>query len=76
MELGGSPTSRPAFGARQIPSAWIDGEQISIAHMRGCVRRSFWEMCKFDDRAKGFVSSHGIYNREKSFKVIAFDVTQ
>ena len=53
MVLGGLPTSRPAFGAKQTPSAWTSGERISIARMRGCVRRNFWKVCKLDDGAKG-----------------------
>jgi hypothetical protein len=33
-------------------------------------------VCKLGDRVKGFMNSRGIYDREKGFKIFAFDVTQ
>lgn len=33
-------------------------------------------MCKTRGQGKGFVNSRGIYDREKGFEIIAFDVTQ
>ena len=44
--------------------------------MRGCARRNFWPVVRLGERAKGFVNSLGIYDREKGIKILAFDVTQ